>query len=85
MTVKLTKTEHEPVTHEMLGYKLDRLSDDVAAVKAVLDNHAQRTSSIEREMGRYKGFIGGMLFIVTGLWLALTNFKITIDRLFGAE
>jgi hypothetical protein len=85
MTVKLTKTEHEPVTHEMLAYKLDRLSDDVASVKYVLDNYADRTGSIEREMTRYKGFMGGALFIIGGLWLALTNFKITIDRLFGGD
>lgn len=57
---------------------LERIAVLEAEVKTLKDNHQEMLElmhSIKDEMTRYKGFLGGIAFIASGIGIFLTLFK----------
>jgi hypothetical protein len=71
-----------PVTAEVLSYKIDALADDIAEIRRAQIDITQRINGMERTAQRDRGFIGGALFIASGLWMALSSFKDVLAAIF---
>ena len=57
---------------------IERIAVLETQVKALQDNHAEMLElmhDIKDEMTRYKGFLGGIAFIASGIGIFLTLFK----------
>jgi hypothetical protein len=63
--------------HERLARMEQKLDDHVEQEEEVMETVVRKLDRIELELSRYRGFIGGLLFMVTAV--------ITFFKLFGAQ
>ena len=45
----------------------------------------ERVDALERELSKYKGFVGGVIFIVSAIWAFLEMFGKELARVFGLK
>jgi hypothetical protein len=65
-----------------LRYKEDReqIMMGVARHTLRLEEQANRIESIERSLKQQRGFLAGVIFVVSGIWGVLTVFKAALVK-----
>jgi len=71
----------EPTDKERLAVSESRIEDLIKAMETM----NAKIDSVNEAFTRYKGFIGGVMFALSGLWMVLLMFKEKIIKaLFGS-
>lgn len=71
---------HEPITSEQLSDHIGFLETRLEAIEHKVDANTVEIHNIHATLVRYQGFVGGALFIIGGLGIVLSLFKVAISK-----
>lgn len=72
-----TRSKHDIEMHERLVRVEERLDSHVKREDKSMEEVVEKLDTIELELSRYRGFIGGVLLMVTAI--------VTFLKMFGAD